>query len=208
MRERCVDIPVNPEYLIFGFCARVPDVTKGAVPSPPGPSLPWLRETETRMKTLICSVLPLLFVALTLSSCDNGTDSSGVTPVSYRTYANYYYQGPRPQSDTTLFLITTSKSAFDRLFMYMGLGLPVDTIPRADLNSQAAISIVKYGNDSYNLDIALAYLRGDTLQIEYTSTLLMENMSFTVAHSVIVMVNATFRAIKFYENGQLVKQMG
>ena len=159
------------------------------------------------METLIRSQFALLLFALITCSCNSGTESSEVTSVPSTVYTKYYYHGPRPQSDTTLYFVTSTKSAFDALFQYNGVDLPVDTIPRTDLNSQVALSIVKYGHRSYHMDLALVYLRRDTLNVEYTSTLLSEHMSFTVAMSMIVMVNTTFRGIKFFENGQLVKSL-
>lgn len=159
------------------------------------------------MKNLFFAAIPVLFLALTFCSCENATDNSGLTPVQFKVYEKYYYQGPDPQGDMTLFYWTRGRSAFSSLFIYLSDVLPVDTIPKADLDSLETVSIVKYGNDMYDLGIALVYLKGDTLQVEYTATLLKENMTFTVALPIIVMVDASFKYIKFYENGTPVKGM-
>ncbi len=159
------------------------------------------------MKNLTFAATPVLLLALTVCSCENATDNSGLTPIPYKVYEKYYYRGPDPPGDMTLFFWTRGRSAFSSLFMYLAEGLPVDTIPKADLDSLETVSFVKYGNDMYDLGIALVYLKGDTLQVEYTATLLKENMTYTVALSRIIMVDAPFQYVKFFENGTLVKGM-
>src|SRR5512139_2165454 len=107
------------------------------------------------MKNPTPALIPVLLFALIVCSCDNGTDSSGATPVSYKVYDKYYYIGPRGQPDTTYYWHTMSKAEFDGLFQYLPEVLPVDTIPRADLNSQHAVSFVKHTNDWYDLGVSL-----------------------------------------------------
>ncbi len=159
------------------------------------------------MKTPVCLAIPVLMVALTLCSCDDGTTSPGTSPVSYKVYDAYYYIGPKGQPDITYFWATTGKHDFDLLFQFLAETFPVDTVPRADLETQHAISVVKHSNDWYDLGIALVYLKGDTLQVEYTATILQKDRSFTVVQSRIAMVDARFSMVKFIENGNVVRLM-
>lgn len=122
-------------------------------------------------------------------------------------YTGYSYRGPRASGDSTFFYHTAGIPQFDALFYYIMDEGRHDTIPRADIATQRAVSVVKWGNEAYDLGVALAYLRGDTLELEYTSTLLRANMSYTIAQSMIVMVDASFHTVKFIENGALIKKM-
>jgi hypothetical protein len=158
---------------------------------------------KIRLSLFIATLLPFLVIC----SCDTGTDNSNANAVSYTVYEQYYYIGPRSQRDTTFFHHTTGKAAFDALFQYNNDTPPIDTIPQADLATQSAISFVKNANDWYGLEMSMVYLRGDTLSVEYTATVLSQDMSYRVVQSRIVMTDAIFREIKFIENGQVVKRL-
>ncbi len=157
------------------------------------------------MKIPICMAITALILALTVCSCENGTTTPGTSPVSYKVYDKYYYIGPKGKADTTYYWSTTGKQAFDALFRFLPETFPVDTVPRADLESQHAVSLVKHSNDWYDLGIGLVYLKGDTLQVEYTATVQQKDMSFTVVQSRIAMVDAHFSMVRFIENGVAVK---
>ncbi len=162
-------------------------------------------EAEAHMKTAIFLAITLLVLALTVCSCETGTTTPGTSPVSYKVYDKYYYIGPKGQTDTTYYWSTTGKTSFDALFQFLAEPSPVDTVPRADLESQHAISLVKHGNDWYDLGIGLVYLKGDTLQVEYTATVQRKDMTYTVVQSRIAMVDARFSMVRFIENGLTVK---
>ncbi len=153
----------------------------------------------------ICVAIMALILALTLCSCDDGSTSPGTSPVTYKVYGKYYYIGPKGQPDTTYFWSTTGKPAFDALFQYLSEDVPLDTVPRADLESQHAVSLVKHSNDWYDLGIGVVYLKGDTLQVEYTATVQRKDMTYTVVQSQIAMVDARFSMVRFIENGVAVK---
>ncbi len=158
------------------------------------------------MKVSHCALIPVLALALSVASCDNGNDNSKGDPVAYKVYTGYSYRGPRANGDSTFFYHTTGRAAFESLFYYLDEARH-DTIPKIDIATQRAVSVVKYSNEEYLLDAALAYQVGDTLELEYTATLLHADMSFTIAQSMIVMVDASFRNVKFIENGKLIKRL-
>ncbi len=157
------------------------------------------------MKIPIIPAILVSILALTFCSCEEGATTPGTSPVSYRVYDKYYYIGPKGQPDTTYYWSTTGKRNFDALFQYLSEMLPVDTVPRADLEAKYAISLVKHSNDYYDLGIGLVYLKGDTLQVEYSATVLRKDMSYTVVQSRIAMVDAHFSMVRFIENGVAVR---
>lgn len=159
------------------------------------------------MKLSPSLLISVLLLPLAVGSCDTGTDNANATAVSYKVYGKYYYIGPRGQADTTYFYRTRGKAEFDALFQYLNNTPPIDTIPQADLATQSAISVVKHSNDWYDMEISMLYLRGDTLSVEYTATMVSSDRSFTVVQSMIVMTDAIFRAIAFIQNGRVVKRL-
>ncbi len=157
------------------------------------------------MKIPIILATLVSILALTLCSCEDGATTPGTSPVTYKVYDKYYYIGPKGKPDTTYYWSTIGKQAFDALFQFLPETVPVDTVPRADLATQSAVSLVKHSNDWYDLGISLVYLRGDTLEVEYVATVQTRDMSYTVVQSRIAMVDAKFSMVRFIENGVAVK---
>jgi hypothetical protein len=105
------------------------------------------------------------------------------------------------------FFQTTNKNDFDSLFYFISEGNPNPTIPLADFSAKKVISIVKYGNNFYDLKVADVSMAGNVLIIDYTSTLVSGNMTWTAAIPLIVTLNADYQKIEFIENEKLVKEM-
>ena len=123
-------------------------------------------------------------------------------------YQEYYYRGPRSESDTTFFYLTTNRADFDSLFMYIYFpNETVDTIPSADIAAQKVVSIVKYGNDMCDLELKEVYLFGEMLVVDYTSTVTNQDMSSFAAISLIIMTDADFKRILFLENGRQIREL-
>ncbi|MFH1219367.1 MAG: PKD domain-containing protein [Candidatus Eisenbacteria bacterium] len=138
-------------------------------------------------------------------------DTTGIAtvsiPVPYEVYDRYSYCGPTAESDTTFFFHTTSKIAFDSLFFFIFDHNTRDTIPSADFSTKSAISIVKYSNDYYDLTVKAVRIRAETLDVQYTSTLIRENIGWYAAIPIIVMTDAVYHKIRFLENGQQIKEL-
>ena len=103
--------------------------------------------------------------------------------------------------------MTSNKTAFDSLFQFLFIQQTPDTIPSNDFSTKKVISIVKYGNEFYDMAVNEFRLFNRVLIISYTSTLVHENMTFVVAIPLIITTNADFRRILFLENGKQIKEL-
>ena len=149
------------------------------------------------------------FIALCffLIGCSQSTEPRNESSVAYTAYTGYSYGGPRPASDTTLFFQTTSESSFDSLFFFVSDHNSNPSIPSSDLSSKKVVSVVKYGNKYYTLQVSKVTLLGTTLKVYYESTLDSANMTWVAAIPLIVTQNATYQRIEFIENGTLVEEL-
>ncbi len=155
------------------------------------------------MRTLtILAGLILTFIFFSCEKDDNPAGASS-TAVTYKVYDGYYYIGARPQGDSTMYFWTTTASRFDSLFTYFYFNGPVDTIPRADLASKNVVSFVKYGNDMYNINVDTVYLSAKTLYVKYSDAVTDSNMTSTLAQSYIIVTDAAFEKVLYYENGNM-----
>ncbi len=163
------------------------------------------QEREAIMKESVSIIFTAL--CLLVIGCSHSTEPSNETPVAYTAYAGYSYGGPRPASDTTLFFQTTNESGFDSLFFFVSDHNPSPTIPSSDLSGKKIVSIVKYGNNYYSLQMSKVTLLGTTLRVYYTSTLDSANMSWVAAIPLIVTLDANYQTIQFIENGKQVNEL-
>jgi len=159
------------------------------------------------MKTSkIIKALWLCLIFLSCSFIKNPLSKTG-TPVAYDTYEGYSYRGQRVNSDTTFFFITTNKADFDSLYHYIFIHPPYDTIPSADLSTKKVISLVKYGNDFYKMEVKDVSLFDGILIVNYTSILTDENMTWVAAIPLILTTGADFKRVVFIENGIKIKEL-
>ncbi len=157
------------------------------------------------MKGMLCILAFVIYLSLT--GCSNNQAPENEDTVSYTAYEGYSYKGPRPSSDTTLFFQTTDKIGFNSLFFFVSDHNPNPTIPPEHFAVKKVISIVKYGNDYYDLKVKGITLVGTVLKVDYTSTLQSENMTWVAAIPLILALDADYQKIQFVENGKLVKEI-
>lgn len=146
-----------------------------------------------------------LIISLSGCSKPNTAENTTPSPVDYNVYTQYSYRGPGSPSDTTFYYYTTSKTAFDSLFYFIYDHNIPDTIPQADLSNKKVISIVKYGNDFYVLSVKGLSLLDGIITVDYSDSLVSENMTWTTAIPSIITTSADFQKIKLVENGITVK---
>ncbi len=149
------------------------------------------------------NIFSSIIIAIGLVACtksDNPVTNSP-TDMTYNVYDRYYYIGRRPAGDSTMFYWTTSKARFDSLFDIFVIKNPTDTIPRNDFAVKNIVSFVKYGYNQYTIAVDTVTLSGGTLDVRYTSSILVGDMTSTVAQSVIITTYAQFDHVEFIENG-------
>lgn len=157
------------------------------------------------MKYLVS--LPLLALCLFSMACSHSTEPSTEISVAYTSYRGYSYGGPYPSSDTTLFFHTTNETQFDSIFFLISDHNPNPTIPSSDLSSKKVISIVKYGNNYYSLQVSRVTLLDTKLKVYYTSTLQGADISWVAAIPLIITLDAKYDTVDFIENGTRVGQL-
>jgi hypothetical protein len=163
-----------------------------------------MSEKEVVMKSV--SMLSIL-VSLIFVGCSHSTEPINENPVAYKAYTGYSYCGPRPASDTTLFFQTTTKNGFDSLFYFISDHNPSPTIPLSDLSVKKVVSIVKYGNNYYLLQVTNVTLVSTTLKVYYESALKSANITWVAAIPLILTLDASYQSIDFIENGTQVKKL-
>jgi hypothetical protein len=144
-----------------------------------------------------------ILLALHSLDCSKATapNLENPTPVPFTQYDRYSYGGPRASSDTTFFYLTTTKPTFDSLFHFIFDHNVPDTIPCADFSTKQIFSVVKYGNNIYELKTTSVDLIDGVLRVQYTCNLVSENMTWTAAIPMIITAKAEFRKVRFIENG-------
>ena len=150
-----------------------------------------------------------LFIGISLVVCWQGCSKPGANenktpvPVDYKVYTRYSYCGPESQSDTTFYYCTSSKTAFNSYFFFiLDHNDNPDTIPSVDFSTKKVVSIVKYGNDFYILSVKGVSLLDKILEVEYSDSLIAQNMTWTISIPIIITTSADFQMIRFIENGK------
>jgi hypothetical protein len=158
-------------------------------------------------------VLPLVLASFNCSTAVSpgpqlpSTEPRRPIPVAYSMYDQYSYRGLRPQTNSTLFFYTTTKSAFDSLFFFVYDHSTGDTIPAADLRTKKVIAVVKYGDNYYDMSVREVGIRDGSLVVEYNCNLVTQNMTWIAAIPIIITTSADFHKIQFVENGMNVKEI-
>jgi len=106
-----------------------------------------------------------------------------------------------------MFFYLTTKSEFDSLFFFIFDHNPSDPIPEEDFSSGKFIAIVKYYNDYFRLKTKGACILDGVLSLEYTCTLVSENITWVAAIPLIITVETDFHKIRFIENGTQIKEL-
>ncbi len=154
-----------------------------------------------------------LILCFSLAACSHSVGPGNETSVAYTAYTGYSYGGPRPASDTTLsfqttlFFQTTDERSFDSLFFFIAGFDSGPTIPLSDLSTKKVVSIVKYGNNYYSLQMTKITLLGTALKVYYTSTLESANMTWVAGIPLIATLDAKYQKIEFIENGKQVGEL-
>ena len=160
------------------------------------------------MKLYIFVLVVCIVVSLPGCSKPSTTKIKTPTQVSYNLYTQYSYGGPRAQSDTTFYYCTNSRTIFDSLFFFIyDHNNNPDTIPSVDFLTKKVISIVKYGNDFHVLSVKEVSLLDGILDVEYSDSLVVENMTWIAAIPLIMTTNVDFQKIRFIENGKQLKEI-
>ena len=127
---------------------------------------------------------------------------------SYTSYDGYSYKGEEPSSDTTFFYCIDTKEGFDSLFYRFPYHLnTAAVIPESEFLAKRVISIVKCGDDYYDMEIESVRILKDTLQVKYKAILQAENMTWTAAIPLIMTVDSAFTRIRFYENSKEINEI-
>jgi hypothetical protein len=161
------------------------------------------------MKYLIMILsIPIL---IQLYGCDNATESTdeieGIKE-EYNEYHGYFYKGPKYSTDTTLAYHFFNKTNFDALFQPSPPPFEPDTIPSAEFSTKEVIAILKYGNKYLEMKVSSVERLREILLVKYTSELKADSMSWTAAIPMIITTKGGYSRIKFYENGELIKEIG
>ncbi len=149
------------------------------------------------------NIFSSIVLAIGLVACTKSDNPVTNPPgdMTYNVYDRYYYIGRRPAGDSTMFYWTTSKARFDSLFVILRVKNQTDTIPRNDFAVKNIVSFVKYGYNQYTIAVDTVTLSGGTLDVRYTSSILVGDMTSTIAQSVIITTYAQFDRVEFIENG-------
>jgi len=164
---------------------------------------------ETKIIMKFCLFFTGICIVVNLLSCTttNSPEDREPSPIAYDSYDGYSYKGPKAQSDTTMLFYITSKIEFDSLFYFIFDHNTSDTIPTVDFSSKKILAIVKYGNDYYRLKVIGAGILDGILNLEYTCTLVSENITWVAAIPLIITVETDFHKIRFIENGTQIKEL-
>ena len=152
------------------------------------------------MKLFFKTITFCFMISLFACSSSNEPYGDDTEPVEFQVYDDYSYRGPTAESDCTFFYCITSREEFDSLFFFIFDHNTNDTIPSADFLTKTILSIVKYGNDYYEMVVKDVCLNEQTLEIKYNCELIRENMSWTAAIPVIITVDVDFDKVSFIEN--------
>jgi hypothetical protein len=87
------------------------------------------------------------------------------------------------------------------LFFFIYTRPNPDTIPKVDLASKKVLAVVKYGNDVYDMSVDTVTCSKRTLEMHYTCTMTDENIGSTLAQSLLIVTDANFEKVRFFENG-------
>ena len=158
------------------------------------------------MKRKLTYLIPIFFIVFCYCKYSTEQDETA-SNVSYTSYDGYSYKGEKSLSDTTFFYYTTTKEDFDSLFFFIYDHNPAPRIPEKEFLANRVISIVKYGNDYYELEVENMNILNGTLHIKYKAILEAENMSWTAAIPIIVTVDTVFEQICFYENNEKIYEI-
>ena len=159
------------------------------------------------MKRIMKYLIPIFCLVFCYCSTSTGQDEAS-SNVSYISYDGYSYNGEKSSSDTTFFYCTNTKEGFDSLFSHHpSYYNTAPEIPENEFLVKRVISIVKYGNDYYDMEIENVKILKDTLQIKYKAILKAENMSWTAAIPLIMTVDSAFERICFYENSKEINEI-
>ena len=159
-----------------------------------------------KLNLIIVGVCVILYI----QGCSNPStsDSNMSSLVDYTVYTRYNYGGPKAQFDTTFYFCTRSKTAFDSLFYFVSDHSDhPDTIPLVDFSTKKVISIVKYGNDFSVVSVKSVSLLDKVLNVEYSDSLIAENVTWTISIPIIITTGVDFRMIRFNENGKILREL-
>ncbi len=166
-----------------------------------------LRRIFMKYTIMILSFL----IIIQLLGCDNVIESDeeikGVNE-EYNEYHGYFYKGPKYSSDTTLAYHFFNKTNFNVLFQPSPPPFEPDTIPSTEVPPKEVIAIVKYGKKYFDINITSVERLSQILLVKYTSELKADSMSWTAAIPMIITTKSGYSRIKFYENGELIKEIG
>ena len=161
------------------------------------------------MKYLITIIL--VSILIQLLGCDNSIESNDETDgikEEYNVYHGYFYKGPKYSTDTTLTYHFFNKTSFDALFQPSPPPFEPDTIPQSEFLQKEEIVILKYGNKYFELNVTSVERLNQILLLKYTSKLKADSMSWTAAIPIIITTKGGYSRIKFYENAELIKEIG
>ncbi len=148
-----------------------------------------------------------VIVAAGFISCNQPSDSDkdAARAVEYAVYTRYFYRGPHPDTESTMFHWTTTKAGFDSIFTIHSPFGPNDTIPRAHLDARNTVSFTKYSYSMWALDVDTVYWQQKTLFVKYRSSITTPNMTSSVVLSRIIVTPETFEKVLFMENDTTVQ---
>jgi hypothetical protein len=138
----------------------------------------------------------------------NANDENEGIKEEYNIYKGYFYKGQKYFTDTTLTYHFFNKTNFDALFQPSPPPMEPDTIPSTEFYTKEVITILKYGNKYFEMKITSIERLREKLLVKYTSELKADSMSWTAAIPMIITTKGGYSKIKFYENGELIKEIG
>lgn len=158
------------------------------------------------MKKIVLFIVTLFCFAFL--NCEDSTGLKTIeSDVRYTEYAGYSYKGKEFTSNTTLFHCTKTKEDFDLFFYFISDHNQSVEIPSEDFTAKKVVSIVKYGNDFYELKIENISILNEALIVNYKATIKEENMSWVAATPLLVTVSENFKRVIFLENGEKIKEI-
>ncbi|MBN2031426.1 hypothetical protein JW824_14425 [bacterium] len=161
------------------------------------------------MKYLI--IILLLSVLLYQFGCKNIIEPDNETEVikeKFNEYHGYFYKGPRYSIDTTLVYHFYNEKNFNEVFQPSLYPFKPDTIPSSEFLKNEIMAIVKYGNKYFELEVNSVERMREVIYVKYKSELKADSMRWTAAIPMIITTQGDYKIIKFFENGEYIREIG
>lgn len=130
--------------------------------------------------------------------------------LDFKEYSDYFVKNTfKPQKPVDFQIIRTDKE-FSKIYKAVPpvTGKKLRYISKDEFSRNFMVSILKQGNNFWEMSVKRAVIKGKELSIYYTADCTRKKMSWVANCFVLVSIEkASFNTVKFYENNKLIKTL-